>query len=416
MRSSLSLAEARRLAVAAQGFGPRPARPGIANVRKLVQQIHAFQIDSVNVLVRAHYVPAFARLGPYPRSTIDTLTYERRELFEYWGHAACLLPISLFPLLRFRMKSDLAREYMASARGAYVARAYAEVAERGPLAATDLSDPGKRSGPWWGWASGKAALEYLYDAGLLAISGRRGFERTYDLAERVIPASAFELSVPRETAMKQLISLAAAACGIGTFRDIVNYLKIDGWRDRLPEGPYWEREEGQRQPSPGRSEPIATRLVKELVEDGSLLPVRVEGWREQAYLHPQASIPRRVEARALVTPFDSLVWERARIQRLFGMKYSIELYTPPPKRVYGYYVCPFLLGDDLVARCDLKADRQRRVLVVQSAFLEPGRTAVSVVPHLADELREMQRWLELDRIEVADRGDLAPALRELVQC
>src|SRR5579859_3311942 len=227
MRTSLSLAEARRLAIAAQGFGPRPARPGIGHVRKLAQQIHAFQIDSVNVLVRAHYVPAFARLGPYPRSAIDTLTYHRRELFEYWGHAACLLPVSLFPLLRYRMKSDHAREYMASERGAYVARAYAEVAERGPLAATELSDPGKRSGPWWGWASGKAALEYLYDAGVLAISGRRGFERTYDLAERVIPASAFELSVPREAAMKQLIVLAAAACGVGTFRDIVNYLNID---------------------------------------------------------------------------------------------------------------------------------------------------------------------------------------------
>jgi uncharacterized protein YcaQ len=382
-------------------------------VRKVVQRIHAFQIDSVNVLVRAHYVPAFARLGPYPRSAIDTLTYVRRELFEYWGHAACLLPVSLFPLLRYRMKSDLAREYMASERGAYVARAYAEVGERGPLAATDLSDPGKRSGPWWGWASGKAALEYLYDAGLLAIAGRRGFERTYDLAERVIPGSAFELNVPREAAMKQLILLAAAACGVGTFRDIVNYFNIDGWRDRLPEGPHWEREAGER--SPGRSKPIATRLVKELVETGSLIPVRVEGWSEQAYLHPEARIPRRVEARALVTPFDSLVWERARIQRLFGMKYSIELYTPPPKRVYGYYVCPFLLGDDLVARCDLKADRQRRVLVVQSAFLEPGRDASSVVQHLADELREMQRWLELDRIEVAERGDLAPALRTLAQ-
>src|SRR5579864_2838139 len=291
MRTSLSLAEARRLAVAAQAFGPRPARPGTAHVRTLLRQIHAFQIDSVNVLVRAHYVPAYARLGPYPVSIIDTLAYEKRELFEYWGHAACLLPVSFFPLLRYRMKSDLAREYMASERGAYVARAYAEIAERGPLAATDLSDPGKRSGPWWGWASGKAALEYLYDAGLLAISGRRGFERTYDLAERVIPPSAFELSVPRESAMKELIALAAGACGVGTLRDITNYFNVDGWRDRLPEGPHWEREEGQ--PSGRRSKPIVRRLVDELVEEGRLVPARVEGWSGQAYLHPQARIPRR---------------------------------------------------------------------------------------------------------------------------
>jgi uncharacterized protein YcaQ len=377
-------------------------------VRKLAQQIHAFQIDSVNVLVRAHYVPAFARLGPYPTEALDTLAYSTRELFEYWGHAACLLPISLFPLLRYRMQSDLAREYMATPRGAQVAQAYAEVAERGPLAATDLSEPGKRTGPWWGWASGKAALEYLYDAGLLAIAGRRGFERMYDLAERIIPPSAFELEVPREAAMKELICRAAAAHGVGTFGDITNYFNVDGWRDRLPDGPYWETHE-QR----GRSKPIARRLVAELVEEGRLIPVRVEGWMEQAYLAPGVRLPRQVEARAIVTPFDSLVWERSRILRLFGMKYSIELYTPPPKRVYGYYVCPFLLADDLVARCDLKADRKRRVLIVQSAFLEPGRSMQAVAPQLIEELREVQRWLQLETLEVADRGDLAPALRAL---
>jgi uncharacterized protein YcaQ len=406
MRTTLSLAEARRVAVASQGFGSRPASPSITHVRKLASHIHAFQIDSVNTLVRAHHMPAFARLGPYPIGALDTLAFRTHDLFEYWGHAACYLPMALYPLLRYRMQSDLAREYLASDRDGSIARAYADVAERGPLAAGDLSEPGKRSGPWWGWASGKIALEYLYDRGLLAIAGRRGFERLYDLTERVIPPAALEVCVPREAAMKELICLGAKACGVGAAVDITGYLAVDGWHDRLLPGPPWRQEPIK----PGRSRPIARRLVAELVEEGRLLPVRVEGWQEQAYLHPEARIPRSVNARALVTPFDSLVWERSRIARLFGMKYSIELYTPQPKRIYGYYVCPFLLGDTLVARCDLKADRQRKTLMVLGAFLEPGRQAHAVAPDLLEELRLMQSWLQLERIEVVDNGDLAPAL------
>jgi hypothetical protein len=413
MPNTLSLAEARRLAIASQGFlklrlRPRPANPTAAHVRELAAKIHAFQIDSVNVLVRAHYVPAFARLGPYPMDALDALAYEKRELFEYWGHAACLLPIHLFPLVRYRMHSDFGREYLASERGAYVAQVYAEVAERGPITAGELSNPGKRSGNWWGWGNGKAALEYLYDAGLVGIAGRRRFEREYDLIERVIPRAALDLHVPREEAMKQLICLAAQAYGVGTFRDIVNYFNVDQWRDRLGPTPYWERSSTE---GPRRAKPITRRLVAELVEEGRLLPAHVEGWSEPAYVHPSARVPRSVHARALVTPFDSLVWERSRIERLFGMKYSIELYTPLPKRVYGYYVCPFLLGDTLVARCDLKADRQRSVLLVQSAHLEPGREARDVAEELLAELREMQRWLELERVEVLERGDLGKALR-----
>ena len=203
MSITLSLPEARRLAVASQGFGPRPARPTVGHLRKLAARLHAFQIDSVNVLARAHYVPAFARLGPYPMDTLDSLAYRKRELFEYWGHAACLLPISLHPLVRYRMHTEDTQEYMRSARGTYVAKVYAEVAERGPIAAAELSDPGKRSGNWWGWGDGKAALEYLYNSGLVAIAGRRGFERLYDIAERVIPRSTLDASAPpREEAMK----------------------------------------------------------------------------------------------------------------------------------------------------------------------------------------------------------------------
>lgn len=404
MRASLSLAEARRLAIAAQGFGAPPRRASQDQVLKLAKRIHAFQIDSVNVLVRAQYMPAFARLGPYPVQAVDTLAYVKRDLFEFWGHAACLIPVSLFPLLRYRMRSDLALEHMASDQGAYVKKVYAEVQERGPLTATELSEPGVRSGPWWGWASGKAALEYLFDAGMVSIAGRRGFERVYDLTERIIPPAALEApTLPRESAMKELICLAAQACGVGTRTDLTRYFYVDQWRDRRPPEVWLHRGSSQR----GRATPIASRLVAELVEEGRLQPVRVEGWKDQAYLDPAAKVPRSMDARALVTPFDSLVWERSRIARLFGMLYSIELYTPQARRLYGYYVCPFLLGDDLVARCDLKADRQRQVLVVQSAFLEPGRDARRAAAGLLDELREMQAWLQLDRLEVMDRGDLA---------
>jgi uncharacterized protein YcaQ len=354
-------------------------------------------------------MPAFARLGPYPIAALDALTYQKRELFEYWGHAACLMPISLYRLVRYRMDTELTREYMRSERGAYTANVYAEVAERGPLTAAGLSDPGQRSGKWWGWGSGKATLEHLFDSGLLAITGRRGFERLYDLTERVIPQAALDAPVPpREEAMKQLICLGAEACGVGTFGDIIDYFRVDGWRDRNPSGPWWERPPG---PPGRRARPIAKRLVSELIEEGRLLAARVDGWAEPAVIHPGARVPRTVDARALVTPFDSLVWERPRIERLFGTKYTIELYTPPARRVYGYYVFLFVLGDTLVARCDLKADRQRRVLMVQSAFVEPGQAAPRVAPELADELRQMQAWLELDRIEVAERGDLVVELR-----
>jgi uncharacterized protein YcaQ len=414
MSITLSLPEARRLAVASQGFGPRPATPSARHLRKLAARLHAFQIDSVNVLARAHYVPAFARLGPYPMDALDALAYRKRELFEYWGHAACLLPISLYPLVRYRMHrhAERTQEYMRSERGAYMAKVYAEVAERGPIAAAELSNPGKRSGNWWGWGAGKATLEHLYNSGLVAIAGRRGFERLYDLAERVIPRAALDAPAPpREEAMKRLICLGAKACGVGTLDDITGYFHIDGWRDRLPPGPYWER---PKDPDGRRDKPIAKRLAAELVEEGRLAPVRVEGWKDHAYVHPDARVPRTVDSRGLVTAFDSLVWDRERLERLFGMKYTIEMYVPAPKRIYGYYVCPFLLGDRLVARCDLKADRDRKVLRVQSAFLEPGQDARRVVPDLAGELQHMQAWLGLDRIEVGQRGDLAAKLRRSV--
>jgi len=406
---SFSLPEARRLAVASQAFGKRPASPTINHLRELAARVHAFQIDSVNVLARAHYVSPFARLGPYPVTALDALAYEKRELFEYWGHAACLLPLSLYPLLRYRMDKhrEWTDKFMRSRRGAYMARAYAEVAERGPLAAAELSNAGKRSGNWWGWSIGKLTLEHLYDTGLLAIAGRRGFERLYDLAERVIPRAAREAPAPpREAAMKELICLAARACGVGTLEDLRGYFYVDGWSDRSGPAPWrWAGRTGKRK------KPVAPGLMAELVEEGRLLPARVDGWREPAYLHPGARVARTVEASAFVTPFDSLVWDRARLRRLFGMEYTIEIYTPVAKRKYGYYVFPFLLGDRLVARCDLKADRGRKALMVQSAHLEPGQAASRVVPAMARELERLRTWLQLERIEVANRGELAARLR-----
>jgi uncharacterized protein YcaQ len=387
-------------------------------LRKLAASLHAFQIDSVNVVVRAHYLPAFARLGSYKVEDLDSLAYQKRELFEYWGHAACLLPISLYPLLRYRMNkhAEATDRYIRSKRGSYMAAVYAQVAEKGPITAAELTDPGKRGKGWWGWwgsGNGKATLEHLYDAGLVAIAGRRNFERLYDITGRVIPQSALDAAPPpREEAMKQLICLAAKACGVGTASDFAGYFNVDDWRDRLPPGPHWAWPNGS---GSRRSKPVAKRLVSELVEEKRLLPVHVEGWNEPAYLHPQARVPSGLDACGFVSPFDSLVWDRKRIDRLFGMKYTIEMYTPPPRRIYGYYVCPFLLGDTLVARCDLKADRARGVLAVQSAFLEPGQDASRVAEGVASELRRMQTWLGLDNLEINQRGDLAATLDRVLK-
>ena len=306
--------------------------------------------------------------------------------------------------LRYRMHdATITQEYMRSERGASMAQAYAEVAERGPIAAAELTNPGKRSGNWWGWSSGKATLEYLYDSGLVAIAGRRGFERLYDIAQRVIPRAALDAPAPpREEAMKQLICLGAKAYGVGTLGDITGYFMVDGWRDRNPGCRGGSVRQGQKARAPADRQTARVGTGR----GGGARCHRVDGWSKRRSSAPGARVPRTVDARALVTPFDSLVWERSRIDRLFGMKYTIELYTPCPNAIYGYYVFPFLLGDTLVGRCDLKADRQRKVLMVQSAFLEPGRTRAASRRSWPPSC-DMQAWLQLERIEVADRGDLA---------
>jgi hypothetical protein len=409
MRSvELSSIESRRVALAAQRFGrPRPAAtPHLGHVRTLVGGLGAVQIDAVNVLVRAHYLPLYARLGSYPRELLDRLVYRHRAAFEYWGHAASVLPVELHPLLRWRMAGHVGHKHWAAfqarverERPGYLAAVQQEVAERGPLTFGDLTDPARRAKQnspkyaestllWHHWSDGKTALEMLWSQGRLAVAGRRGFERLYDLPERVIPAEVLAVPTPEPAeAQRELVRRAAVALGVATARDLADYF-------RLPMA--------------------ATRArLRELVDAGAVLPAQVAGWPEPAYLDPAAGRRRPVHARALVSPFDSLIWERARSERVFGFRPSFELYVKPELRKYGYYVLGFLSGDRFVARVDLKADQRRRTLLVPGAFREPGAPpARTIAGELAAELRELAGWLELETIEVADHGDLAPELRK----
>jgi len=397
MRERLSAAQARRVALAASGFAtPRPAEVSARTMLSTVQRLGVVQIDSVNVLARAHYLPLFSRLGPYDRDRFDQASWRApRRLFEYWGHEASLLPVALQPLFRWRMARAHAEAWGGIRRVAVeqpelVARVLEDVRARGPISAAQLSEDErpKRTGPWWDWSDVKRAIEYLFWSGQVTSARRRGFERLYDLPERVLPREVIEAPTPSEAdAQRELVRLSAGALGVAAARELRDYY-------RLPVAGFKER-------------------VAELVEAGDLIEVAVEGWKGVAYLAAGARVPRRVEARALLAPFDPLVWERERTERLFGFRYRIEIYVPAPKRVHGYYVLPFLLGDRLVARVDLKADRAAGVLLVQAAFAEahaPDDTA----SELAAELALMAGWLGLERVVVRDRGDLAPALRRAV--
>jgi uncharacterized protein YcaQ len=391
--NQLSVSAARRIAIAAQGLAEaRPTgRVDRRHLRRLVERTGQVQIDSVNVLARAHELTPFARLGPYPRALLKDVTERHRELFEYWGHAACLMPMAHQPLWRWRMERMRERwgvgvDRIERERPGYVGGVLAEVRDRGPLAASDLTDGGAKTGPWWGWAEGKSALESLFWAGDLSVAGRRnGFERVYDLTERVVPAAILAAPTPSvDDAHREIVRMASRALGVATRADISNYFYLGA--------------------------AATTTAIRDLVEDGDLIPVTVEGWKDRAYLAAGAAQPRRVAARAVLAPFDSLVFDRARVERLFGMRYRIEIYTPPPKRVYGYYVMPFLLGENLVGRVDLKADRAGGALIVQAAWAEPGVDHTAVVGPLAEELRVMAAWLELGAIEVRKKGDLASDL------
>ncbi|HEX2699598.1 MAG TPA: crosslink repair DNA glycosylase YcaQ family protein [Acidimicrobiales bacterium] len=363
-------------------------------LKSVAARLGVVQIDSVNVVVRSHYLPFFSRLGGYPRATLDLVTGVHRDLFEYWGHEASFLPVDLQPALRWRMARASTAAWgrmrrIQRERPGYVECVLDEVRDRGPLAASELSEGGSAVGPWWGWADGKTALEWLFWAGEVTSAGRRrSFERVYDLPARVLPAAVLAAPTPaEEDAHRTLLEQAARALGVASARDLADYyrMSIDDVRPR----------------------------VAELVEHGVLVPVAVGDHPPPWYLHAGARRPRRAAARALLSPFDSLIWNRVRTERLFGMRYRLEVYTPVSKRVHGYYVLPFLLGDDLVARVDLKADRAGRRLLVQAAWAEPDVDTATVAGALAAELRLMADWLdlELDVAVAVDRGDLAPALR-----
>lgn len=384
----ISNSTARRIAIAAQGFlDPRPNGPVTrTHLRRMMRRVGMLQLDSVNVLIRSHYLPVFSRLGPYKLSLLDDFAYKHRELFEYWGHAASLIPIEHFPLFHDRMDNE-SRWHIhkwADEHEEYVQTVLEEVRTHGPIAVGELNAPGERVGSWWGWGDGKLALEYLFARGLITAASRSAFTRVYDVTDRVIPAQYLNAE-PGDDTDAQLLVLAARSLGVGTARDIADYYRLPFTASR--------------------------RTIRELAASGLLGLVAVEGWKEEAFLHPEARIPRRSDALALLSPFDSLVWERDRTERLFNFRYRIEIYTPQPKRVFGYYVLPFLLGEQLVARVDLKADRAERELLVRAAHTEEGFDREVVAAALARELRSMAEWLGLTDVEVSPVGDLAPDLR-----
>ncbi len=392
---ALSAREARALVLAAQGLAaPRPAAVDRRALRALVDRLGVVQIDSVNVLVRSHYLPAFSRLGAYDRAAFDSLAHAApRALFEYWGHEASLLPVTLHPLLRWRMARAHEQAWrgiraIAKRKPQLVRDVLAVVRERGPIAASDLEAETarpRRKG-WWSWSDTKCAIEFLFWSGQVTSSRRRVFERLYDVPERVIPPRVLAAATPEETeAQRTLVTRAARALGIATEADLADYYRL--------------------------SRSSARAAIATLVEACELVPASVEGWPRTAYRHRDARAAAiDPERAALLSPFDSLIWWRERTERLFGMRYRIEIYTPQPKRVHGYYVLPFLLGDRLVARIDLKADRAAGALRVQAAHAEPDAKPARVARALAGELARMADWLGLARVEIVRKGDLAAHL------
>jgi uncharacterized protein len=391
---SLSLSEARRIALAAQGFDrPRPPSVNAGHLRRLVRQIGLVQIDSVNVLLPAHYQVPFSRLGPYDRARFDSLIYKERDLTEQWAHEASILPIEHWPLIRHHLGPHERRwgalaKFMA-AHSDYTVRVLEEVRARGPVVAGEIAEPDgtrARGGGWWGWTKAKATLEGHFSRGTIAIAERRsaGFARAYDIAERVVPDEHRSRSMSREEAQRELIRIAARANGVATAADLTDYYRMA------------PREARQR--------------VAELAAAGELRQVKVEGWRDPAFVHPDARAPRAIKAAALLSPFDPVIWFRPRAERLFGFDYRIEIYVPKEKRKYGYYVLPFLLGDRLVARVDLKADRAAGALRVLGAYVEEHAAPGDVADPLAAELRSMAGWLGLDDVTVARKGPLARSL------
>ncbi|MDT5003031.1 MAG: uncharacterized protein QOJ24_207 [Mycobacterium sp.] len=396
----LTAGQARRVAVAAQGFHePKPRGPvNRAHLRRLISRIQVLQLDSVSVAVRAHYAPVFSRLGPYDRDVVDRAAWSHsarspRLLVEYWAHEAALMFVDDWPLLRWRM-----REYTHGRWGREIVKKnprladdiVAAVAELGPSTAGQIeahleSEPRGRKGPWWDRSETKWVAEALWSAGVLTTATRVGFARHYELTEKVLPPEVLAREVDDNEAIRELTVRAATALGVGTEADIRDYFRLGA---------------GQIQPA-----------LASLVADGELEQVEIDGWKAPAYLRAGQVIPRRDRGTALLCPFDPLIFFRPRVERLFGFRYRIEIYTPAPKREFGYYVWPFLLDGQLVGRVDLKAERASGALNVVGAFTEPGQDSARVATALAGELRSMASWLELADVTVGMRGDLAGELR-----
>lgn len=398
---SLSAAQARRIALAAQGFGTPKPRSAVtrAHLKRLLSRIQVLQLDSVSVAVRAHYAPVFSRLGPYDRAVLDAAAWSHsarspRLLVEYWAHEAALMAVDDWPLMRWRM-----RQWPHGRWGSHIVRANprlvddvtAAVAELGPATAgqieAHLAAASGRAGkgPWWNRSDTKWVAEALFASGVLTTATRVGFARHYDLVENVLPARVLATDIDDDEAIRELLRRAAAALGVGTEADLRDYFRL----------------------SPAQTKPA----IAHLVASGELEKVTVAGWDADAYLLAGQAIPRIDRGTALLCPFDPLIFFRPRVQRLFDFHYRIEIYTPAPKRQYGYYVWPFLLDGELVARVDLKADRPHDALHVVGAFVEPGRSPDRVAPALAAELTAMACWLQLSRVTVGERGDLAGRLR-----
>jgi uncharacterized protein YcaQ len=395
---ALSLKQARRVVLAAQGFNGRQPPDVIkaSHVAQLIERLGVLQIDSVNALVRSHYLPLYSRLGNYSPTLLDQAAWSQgrhRKLFEYWGHEASLLPVTLYPLLRWRMQRASQGEgiYQQMAKfgreqPTVIAQVLQMVRERGALGAGSISTRQERAGPWWDWSAEKQALEWLFAAGEVTVAGRRGFERLYDLPERVLPSAVLDHPELTESdAQRGLLLHAVKALGVGTEKDIRDYFRQD---------------------------PLPARVgIAELLEAGAIQAVSIESWKQPAYTLPELTIPRKVQASALLSPFDSLIWERARTERLFDFRYRLEIYTPQAKRIYGYYVLPFLYNEHIAARIDLRAERAVGRLAVHAVHEEAKGLDEEGMQALARNLRQLADWLGLPQIQINCQRASAARLR-----
>jgi len=383
--------QARKYALAAQGLGEaRPeGRVDVRHFRKVVDRVQLVQLDSVNVFSRAHFMPFFSRLGQYDRDALDAWLWQSGEMFEYWGHEASVIPAHQHSLFRWRMNADLnwrAMKRLQEQHPEYLEDVMRQVQERGPLQTRELEDPGERQNrTMWNWSHGKLALEILFMRGQVTTAHRPNFTRMYDLPERVIPNEHLDSpDISREQAQTTLLGHAARSMGVATADDLGDYYRI-----RMPQ---------------------ARPLIAAMAERGDLVEVEVEGWGKPAFMHPEARSLRNPQGTALLSPFDNLVWYRPRVERIWDFHYRIEIYVPEGKRIYGYYVLPFLMEGDLVARVDLKTDRQAGLLRVKGAFAETGVDKVVVGRALREELDLVAVWKGMGDVDIADNGDLAPYL------